>query len=61
MTPRIASCGITGNVQSCRGEKQMTRQVPEADWLRISSPPSTEDVPFGMIAAKSFVKTYVEV
>jgi hypothetical protein len=23
------TCGISGNVQSCRGEKQITRQVPE--------------------------------
>jgi hypothetical protein len=53
----MASSGIAGNVQSCRGEKQITLQVPEADWARKSPVPSTDDAPPGMMAAKSFVKT----
>jgi hypothetical protein len=49
---------MTGKVKSCLGEKQITLQVPEADWLRnnpVSSPAGAP--PLGIIAAKSLVKT----
>jgi hypothetical protein len=55
----MASTGISGSVKSCRGEKQITRHVPETGSPHNSplSPPEGEGLLLGSIAAKSFVKT----
>ena len=62
MTPATSARSMYGTDRSCRGEKQMTLQMPFSDLARnsVSSPVDISGVS-GSRAEKSLVKTKVPV